>query len=305
MSTSSAQVSAVVGGIPTISLDVAVCSVFLALFVMLAASHMAIFQINKRRGHKFIFSGLCFGFTMSRIVATIFRLVWATRVNNEDIRLVASVFLNAGILLVYVMNNFFVWRIVRSAHPKFGWNPVVRKINKIMLWGVILLIPLIVLIVLRVKEPRSAPVQQAASIVSKIAQTYFLIIAVEPVFLLTYAMTRSGQPQDPFGRGSWNGKALVLALGLIFTIAQAGFRAGTTWTTAPPASNPAWWDSKAAFYCFNFAMDVCILFTYLVGRIDQRFHIPNGANGPMSYSKISEEETKSNGSVEEMKTNEH
>ncbi|PWN23278.1 hypothetical protein BCV69DRAFT_280887 [Microstroma glucosiphilum] len=289
MSASTAQLLAVVGGVPTVSVDVPICAVFLAIFVLLAAGHMTLFQINKRRGHKFIFSGLCFGFTMSRITACVFRLVWATRPGDSDISLVASVFLNAGILLVYIMNNFFAWRMVRSAHPSFGWNPIVRKLNAILLWGCIALIPLIVLIVLRVKEPRVAHIQRGATIMSRIAQTYFLVVAVSSAFLLAYAMTRPGQPKDPFGRHSWNGKAVVLALGITFACIQSGFRTGTTWAQAPLASNPAWWDSKAAFYCFNFAMDVCILFTYLVGRIDQRLHVPNGSNGPMSYSKSATE----------------
>jgi hypothetical protein len=135
-----AQVTAQIGGIPTIGLDVPICSVFIALFVSLAASHMTILQINLRRGHKFIFNGLCFGFAMSRIAACTLRLVWATRPSDVDVSLVASVFLNAGIVLIYIINNLLAWRMVRSAAPQIGWNKVARIANRVLLWGILVLI---------------------------------------------------------------------------------------------------------------------------------------------------------------------
>jgi hypothetical protein len=159
-----------------------------------------------------------------------------------------------------------------------------------MLWLIAgLIIPLIVIIVLRVKKPTLPHVPYASKVVSRLAQTYFLIIATEPIFLigLAYWKSKRGMGRgiiDPFGKGSWNGKIIVLALSVFFAVIEAGFRCGTTWTHAPLASDPAWWDSKAAFYCFNFVNDILILTTLLVGRIDRRFHVPNGANGPMSYS---------------------
>ena len=277
------QVTAVQGGVPTISLDVAVLSVFIALFVCLAIGHMTLFQVNRRRGHKFIFNGLFFGFAMSRIVACIFRLIWATQPTNTDISLVAAIFLNAGILLVYIINSFFAWRMVRSSAPSFGWNPIVRWVNRVMLFLVPgFLIPFIVILVLRIKSPTRPHVQEASKILSRIVLTYFLVIAVQPLFLLAFAMTKG--PKDAFGRGSWNGKALVLLISTILAVIEAAFRCGTNWTTAPLATNPAWWDSKAAFYCFNFTLDVCILLNALIWRVDQRFWVPNAADGPMSYS---------------------
>lgn len=281
-----AQVTAQIGGVPTIGLDVPICSVFVALFLALAVAHMTLLQINLRRGHKFIFNGMCFGFAMSRIIACTFRLIWATKPTDVNISLVASVFLNAGILVVYIINIHFAWRMVRSARPSFGWNPTVRLFNKIMLWAVLgLIIPLIVIIILRVKNPTLDHIQTASTVVSRLAQTYFLIIAVEPAVLLALALVKAHEEKDHFGNGSWHGKTLVLGLSTALAITEAGFRCGTTWTPAPLATDPAWWDSKAAFYCFNFAIDVCLLSLFLVGRIDRRFHVPNGSDGPMSYSK--------------------
>lgn len=284
---SPSQPTAQIGGIPTIALDIPICAVFIALFVGLAASHMTILQVNRRRGHKFIFNGLCFGFAMSRIAACTLRLVWATQSTNADLALVAAIFLNAGIVLVYIINNLLAWRMVRSASPSFGWNRVLRIGNRILLWGILpLLLPLIVIIVLRVKRPTLVHIGITSKVVARLALTYFLVIAITPAFLLAYAVSKArSHPIDPFGRGEWNTKAQVLMVSTVLAIIEAGFRCGTSWARPPLASDPAWWDSKAAFYCFNFTVDVLVLSVFLGGRIDKRFHVPNKADGPGSYSR--------------------
>jgi hypothetical protein len=176
--------------------------------------------------------------------------------------------------------------------PEFGWNKIVRIVNRVMLWGILaLIIPLIVIIVLKIKQPTLPHISQASNVITKLAQTYFLIIAVEPAILLpiAYFNSRNG-PIDPFGKGSWNSKFIVLGISVTLAVIEAGFRCGTTWTPAPLASNPAWWDHKAAFYCFNFMIDILILTTLLVGRMDRRFWIPNKAEGVGSYSRGEEGE---------------
>lgn len=284
-STSTAQVSAQIGGIPTTALDVPVSAVYLALFFVSLVSHATIIIRNQRSGHKFIFNGLCCGYSMSRILACVMRIVWATQPTNTDVALVASVFLNAGVLLLYIMNVFFAWRMVRSTIPSFGWNPVARLINKIALWVILpMILPLIVIIVLLVKSPTTPHVRDASTVLTRLAQTYFIIIALAPAFLLTIAVLNR-PVVDPFGSGQFKTKVIILAVSIAGALIEAGFRCGTAWTPTPLASDPAWWDSKAAFYNFNFTVDICILLLFVVARIDLRFYVPNGANGPMSYSK--------------------
>jgi hypothetical protein len=49
------------GGRPKVGVDVPITAVFLILFIIGAATHMTIFQINRNRGHKFLMSALLFG----------------------------------------------------------------------------------------------------------------------------------------------------------------------------------------------------------------------------------------------------
>lgn len=83
---------------------------------------MAIFQINRKRDHKFIFSVMLFGFCMARIVTLCLRIAWASRPRDIDLAIAASIFVQAGVLLLFIVNLIFAQRIVRSYHPKLGWS---------------------------------------------------------------------------------------------------------------------------------------------------------------------------------------
>jgi hypothetical protein len=71
-----ASTTAGLGGVPTTTIDDPIIAVFMFLYVLGGATHMTIFQLNRRKGHKFIVSGVIFGFCMARITACVLRLVW-------------------------------------------------------------------------------------------------------------------------------------------------------------------------------------------------------------------------------------
>ncbi|KAJ9623282.1 hypothetical protein H2203_006222 [Taxawa tesnikishii (nom. ined.)] len=56
-----------------------------------------------------------------------------------------------------------------------------------------------------------------------------------------------------------------------------------------PGSNPQraqavpWYFSKPCFYVFNFVLELLVVYFWAAVRIDNRFHIPDGATGPGSY----------------------
>lgn len=87
---------AILGGIPTVKLDVPITAIFLVLFLIGAATHMTIYNKNSKRGHKFILSDLFFDFCMVRTVTTTMRIVWAFRPANNSVVLAALIFENAG-----------------------------------------------------------------------------------------------------------------------------------------------------------------------------------------------------------------
>jgi len=276
---------AMIGLVPSTAVDAPVTIVLIVVFVILAASHMGLFRRNLSRGHKFVFNGALFGFSMSRIIANIMRLAWAYNPHNEDLRLTATIFLSAGILLVYVINNLLTWRMMRSRLQTFGWHPVTRIVYKTQLW---LLLPTMIMVIIMLVISTKAPSPYRLLVlvdVSRFAQTYFLVLAIQPLLLLAAALLwPTREASDEFGEGSFNAKAIILLVSTILASIEASFRAATTWEPPRPANNPSWYHSKLAFYCFNFMIDSMILIFLLVVRIDKRFWVPNKANGPGSYS---------------------
>jgi len=122
------------------------------------------------------------------------------------------------------------------------------------------------------------------------ALTYLLIFATLPLLHLALAMfLPTPKNAETFGHGSMRTKIPILATSTTLCILIAGFRAGVTWSPPRPATDPAWYDSKACFYCFNFVCEVCILVVLTGSRIDKRFHVPNGCNEPGHYTRFREQ----------------
>lgn len=91
---------AIFGGIPSRGVDIPICAVFIACFLAIGATHMTIFQKNRRRGHKFVPSALCFGFSMARVATFTMRIVWATRPTNQNVTIAANALVAAGVILL-------------------------------------------------------------------------------------------------------------------------------------------------------------------------------------------------------------
>lgn len=236
-----------------------------------------------------------FGFCMSRIAACVLRLVWATRQSDISVSIAANIFLNAGILIVYILNNVMVQRLLRSTWPHVGWNPVLRVVWKVVLWLVLPFIIMVIVCVPLTFYTLDANTLRICRDVLLVGLTYLFVVACIPLLVLPVVALRS--PKDPFGKygSTHTGKLLVLSATTVLAVIEAGFRTGVQWSPARPQTDPAWYHSKAAFYCFNFTIDILIIYTLLIARFDHHFWVPNQANGHGSYAagakEVQREET--------------
>ncbi|MBE3050023.1 DUF3112 domain-containing protein [Candidatus Bathyarchaeota archaeon] len=275
---------AALGGKPIPSVDDPICGVFLLLFVCGAVLNMAIFQVNRRRGHKFILSGLCFGFCMSRIATCVMRIVWASRPDNISVGIASSIFNAAGVLILFVVNLVFAQRLLRAYHPRFGWHRAVSLAYLFLYFSVIALLIMVITATVRGFFTLDPDILGICGDIQLFAGTYLAVLAFLPVpiVLLAWAWPREGRP-DKFGQGSLRSKVcLVLFTSTILTFG-AGFRVGASYDPRP-ISNPAWYHHKAAFYCVNFVIELIVVYLYALIRFDRRFHIPNGSSAPGHYS---------------------
>ncbi|MCJ1438290.1 hypothetical protein MMC27_007678 [Xylographa pallens] len=282
-----APTAAALGGQPTIGLDVPITAVFLFLFLCGAASHMTIFQLNRRRGHKFLFSGAMFGFCMARSVTCIMRIVWAFRPTNVSIAIAASVLVAAGVVILFLINLLYAQRILRAAHPRSGWHPLLS--SAFMALYAVLIATLIILISFTVLSfyTLDPSKRQTAHDLQLYGGTLFAVIAFLPIpIVLAGIIVPHKSRVEKFGSGRFRTKLYILVTAASLLSLGAWFRIGTSYLSPRPLGNPAWYQGKACFYVFDFSVEVLVIWLYILVRVDRRFYVPDGSKGPGDYSGL-------------------
>lgn len=277
--------TASLGGVPTTHVDVPVTAVFLVLFILGAIGHMTLFRMNLKRGHKFIMSGMMFGFCMARIVTCTMRIVWATRPRQIPIAIAAQVFVAAGVVLLFVINLIFAQRIIRASHPNTGWHPLFSKI--FLFIYVLIVVTLVMLIVSVVQNvyTLNKNTKRVDRDIQLYGGTFNTVVAFLPILLVIGGLVIPRTTRlEKFGRGRFRIKILVLVIPSALLTLGAAFRTGTNYKTPRPLNNPAWYHSKGCFYTFNFLIEWIVIVFYLVMRVDLKFHVPNGSNKAGDYS---------------------
>ncbi|CAL5868040.1 uncharacterized protein PFLUO_LOCUS2263 [Penicillium psychrofluorescens] len=278
------------GGEPTTVPDIPVCGVFICLYLCFAATNMTIFQRNRRRGKKFVLSGVLFGFCMARTTTLVLRIAWATRPTDVKIAIAAQIFVNAGVLIIYIINFICAQRILRARQPTIGWNPVLRTGSKILygsIGGALIMVITAVVLSLYTLSPHTRTQCLDAELA---ALTYLLTFTCLPVVQIAIALLPPrSKDEETFGEGSARGQVIIITLSSGLCMLIAGFKAGAMWSPQRPITYPAWYDSKACFFVFNFTLEIIILFLLTLTRFDKRFWIPNGSNQPGDYTRLREQ----------------
>lgn len=276
-----------VGGRPTIIPDVPISAVFIAMYLAFAATNMTIFQINRRRGHKFIPSAVMFGFCMARTTTLVLRIAWANRPQNVSLGIAANILVNAGILLIYILNLIFAQRILRAKQPSVGWNKILRLTYRALFVIIFCVLVMVITTIVLSSYTLNTNTLRICRDIQLTAITYLLVFTVLPVIIVAIAYILPRSPaEETFGQGSTKTKAIIVLVVSCLCILNAGFKAGTAWSPPRLANNPAWYHGKAPFYVFNFAVEIVILLILTSSRIDRRFHIPNGSSQPGDYSSL-------------------
>ena len=58
------------------------------------------------------------------------RIAWANYPRNVSLAITANVFVYVGTIILYMLNWFFVQRVVRSLHPHLGWSTPYRIVHR-------------------------------------------------------------------------------------------------------------------------------------------------------------------------------
>ncbi|KAF2188229.1 hypothetical protein K469DRAFT_684962 [Zopfia rhizophila CBS 207.26] len=273
------------GGTSKVSVDVPITAIFLFLYILGAAIHMTIFQLNRRRGHKFLVSIFLFGFCMARIITSVLRIASTSVPHNVRLAIAAQIFVAAGVLIIFIINLIFAQRLVRSLHPRLGWHPAYSSAHKITY--VLIMLTLAIVITATVQSfytlrPRTRTIDRSLQLYGS---TFLATISILPIPIVLIALlVPRKSPPEKFGAGRLRTKVVVLLTGTTLLCLGAAFRCGTSWKKPVARTQPLPdYFHKACFYVFNFVLEILVVYMYAIMRVDLRFHIPDGAKGQGSY----------------------
>lgn len=221
---------------------------------------------------------------MARIATLTLRLAWSTHLTNVSLAIAASIFVQLGVLLLFIINILFTQRLIRASHSHFAWTKPFSIAFKVYYASIVVVVIILVTFTVMSFYTRNKHILLVARDVQRFGSTYFAVAAFLPLpMLLLRAILPRQNKMDRFGQGRMRTKVALIVFSSSILTLGAAFRAGVNFMPRP-ASNPAWYHSKACFYIFNFTIEWIVVALYVGIRVDKRFIIPNGAHGPGSYS---------------------
>ncbi|KAH8800896.1 hypothetical protein F5884DRAFT_685378 [Xylogone sp. PMI_703] len=275
--------TAIPGGVPTPTLDVPITACFLVLFILGAIIHFTLHHFNTKRKHKFHLSGLVFDFCIARILTCVMRVVWAFYLNNNSIILATLIFNNAGVVVLLAVNVVFTQRIIRAIHPKFGWNRSLNLAFSLILASIPLVIIYNIVFTILSFFTLDSGVLSIYHGLLLFSGFYTTILSVLPILLITPAtMIPSPSSIENFATGRFRSKIIILFWSSAILFAGAIVRLIAT-IQQHSKESPGDINSKSIFYTTGFLLEIMVVFTYAIMRVDLRFWVPNGCKGPGDY----------------------
>lgn len=194
------------------------------------------------------------------------------------------VFVSAGVLILFIINVIFAQRIVRAAHPHFGWHKAFSTVFKVLYALVIAMLAMVITATVQSFYTLNKNTHKIDRNLQMTAATYFLFFSFLPIPIVILGLVVPRQTRlEKFGSGRWRSKISILLASAVLLCLGASFRTGTTYKNPRPRDNPAWYDAKWCFYFFNFTIEIIVIYLYLLLRVDRRFHVPDGSKGPGDY----------------------
>lgn len=221
---------------------------------------------------------------MARLTANIMRIVWAFYPRNASVAIAASILANAGVVL-FVVNLFFAQRLLRAYQPRLGWSRPLTLLFRALVASVVACLIMVIVSIVYSFYTLDPSTRSRLRRVQLVAVVFLAILAFlpTPVGLVVVLLPRRRLSVDKFCSSSMRTKLLLLLFTSLLLTLGAGFRAGVAFIQRP-ADAPAWFHHKACFYCFNYVIELVVVFNYVVSRFDRRFHVPDGSSQPGDYS---------------------
>jgi hypothetical protein len=219
------------------------------------------------------------------------RIAWACHPRNIGLGIAANVFVYVGTIILFMVNWFFVQRIVRAQHQRLGWSTPYRIFHRGAL--AILIITLIMLILVNIWQffTINSVKMHVFRALQLTGQTYFAIFCFAPAILALISALVPRREVEKFGAGRLRVNITILLIAVAILTTGQLFRCVITWIPQTPVSDSAgqqieqpWYLHRACFYAFNFVTEISVVIMFAVVRVDLRFHVPNGSRMSGDYS---------------------
>jgi hypothetical protein len=219
------------------------------------------------------------------------RMAWACHQRNTSLAIAANVFTYVGTIILFMINWFFVQRIIRAQHGHLGWSTQYRIFHRAGLG--LLVTTLIMLIVGAISQffTLNEGKLKAFRALQLTGQTYFTIFCFAPAVLVVISLLLPRREIEKFGAGRLRVNIIILLLAVTVLFMGQLFRCILAWIPQTPqvdaAGHPVdtpWYLHKACFWIFNFVTEIIVVILFAVVRVDLRFHIPNGSRLSGDYS---------------------
>ena len=220
------------------------------------------------------------------------RIAWACHRTNISLAIAAQVFVYVGTIILYLVNWFFVQRIVRAQHPRrWGWSTIYRIFHRAAL---VCLVACLIMLIVAALQPfftLDTRIRRIDRNLQLLGLTYFSAFSFTPILLVLISLSLPRKGTEKFGAGRLRNAIAILLLGTTIVSIGQIFRCVTMWlppvslrtANGVPVPSP-WYFSKTCFYIFNFTTEILVVILYAIVRVDLRFHVPDGSKAPGDYA---------------------
>jgi hypothetical protein len=219
------------------------------------------------------------------------RIAWACYPRNVGLGIAANVFVYVGTIILFMIDWFFVQRIVRAQHQRLGWSTPYRILHRGAL--IVLVLSLIMIIIASIWQFFTINETNLSTFraMQLTGQTYFTVFCIAPAALVLISNLIPRREVEKFGAGRLRVNITILLIAVTVLTTGQLFRCIIAWLpqtrvrdgSGRPIAQP-WYYHRSCFYVFNFVTEIFVVIMFAVVRVDLRFHVPNGSRMSGDYS---------------------
>jgi hypothetical protein len=283
------------GGIPTDGIDIPASAVLLVVYLGLAIIHGYFFFVKSKR--TFVPQAMIMGFCIARVISMSLRIAWTVDVTSKNIAIASNIFLNAGVLLLYIVNMLLAHRFILTIFPQLPRKKS-APFNLVTFVYVGSAIPLLILVVVPgvqlflTSKPSTIHTDRD---ILRFAQCYLTVFVsmtvIATIASWTIYFTASKKASGLHAGHVTLRAGILFGAGSLLVWIQAVKILQTFYTATPEtAASPPWFLRRPILYSGFFLPELLVVIIYAVASIRLRFQMPKAEEQLETASNSSDAE---------------